>query len=875
MRIATVSESGNLSILGFNDNVGLELKGFVQIEPHLKALAWSHDGALLATGGRKKLLHVFTSHLKPKGKSVLMQGRIWDIEFVPKNELPLMLAVALGDYTTLILNTFLEPVLQIPRIRTCRCLGFHPFRPILAIGDGAATVAVVDYEDEEVVREIDVGGRVNDVEFNSAGDFLVVATDDSRYGLYESKSFQCVQEIPSLGFALVASFSPSGLYLALGSANGDYSLVQLGPLLGTNLIPLTLEGGTEHLPPWALQEALYRSGDGPSFVQRHMIKGGSDNLQRVATILREYPCSIYTFNRSTKENCFDTALALNKPNLVKLAVTTLCDGTLDPRHDGEKNFLTTDIPMRGRETLLDIVENYPPDFIVDILKKTTFMKVPFTGPRMVKSGDRLECGSDSYTDPWSDKCSSRNLIKKGSSSKVFKRGGIMRTPAVLPLPGLGDKDFLAGLLAHSPADAFDNDAMAVVLRVLWVDHIQRYYYLDCFVFVTYYASWIVLVEQTSFSESPSRFDSGTWMALAVTALNSIFTIKELVEARFGRRKTHWRSIWNWFDLVSLLAVYAYTGEIMIRGEALLPLGVVTSLLLTVKLISYLRGFADTGWLVSVLTANFRDVRGFLIILFSILVGFSVAFRVLFGDLGDESWSSLRRAFLSTFELTITGSYDSTWLYDSEYRVLAVFTFILAVTCVLVVALNALISILADSYAKVQENAVANRRRELATLVVEYMSLLPPWKRRQIEKEARWFHTLLEVDADGSLQVQSDDWEGGLNALRRDMEELSQTNRETNRRALEQLKSDLDVDITKFKNEIVSMLEDLADDVKFLRKVQSSGIAYGAKQNLGKAVGGAVKTVGGAVKSVGRKGGALFKGSEVDDDVKSTEDSDVS
>jgi hypothetical protein len=64
-------------------------------------------------------------------------------------------------------------------------------------------------------------------------------------------------------------------------------------------------------------------------------------------------------------------------------------------------------------------------------------------------------------------------------------------------------------------------------------------------------------------------------------------------------------------------------------------------------------------------------------------------------------------------MTILGSYEPSLLYDSQFSILSILTFVLAVTCVLVVALNALISLLADSYARVQENATANRRREKA------------------------------------------------------------------------------------------------------------------------------------------------------------------
>ena len=66
-----------------------------------------------------------------------------------------------------------------------------------------------------------------------------------------------------------ASFSPNGQCLILGSSEGIYSIVRLGPLLGIDLVPLDMHGGVEQLPPWALKEVLFRTGDGPSFIQRH------------------------------------------------------------------------------------------------------------------------------------------------------------------------------------------------------------------------------------------------------------------------------------------------------------------------------------------------------------------------------------------------------------------------------------------------------------------------------------------------------------------------------------------------------------------------------------------------------------------------------
>jgi hypothetical protein len=153
-------------------------------------------------------------------------------------------------------------------------------------------------------------------------------------------------------------------------------------------------------------------------------------------------------------------------------------------------------------------------------------------------------------------------------------------------------------------------------------------------------------------------------------------------------------------------------------------------------------FSIAGWLVTVLSQNIIDVRGFLVVLLSILVGFSASFRLLFAgnepsceiEIDEETGSlvqncynpfgSFRNSILSTFELTILGSYEPAMLHESQFSTLSILTFVLAVTCVLVVALNALISLLADSYARVQEHATANKRKEQAE--VSLVGFLQYW-----------------------------------------------------------------------------------------------------------------------------------------------------
>jgi len=353
----------------------------------------------VATGGRRKVLHFFSACTYKRSRDpIQLGGRIWDIDFIPqtvfanvgeKAWVAANMAVATGDYmATLHDGTACLPTLQVMRTRTVRCVKYHPTLSLLAIGDGSNLVTIVDYLEEESVQEFNVGGRVNCLEFSADGNFLVVGTDDCRFTIHETVSYKAVQEINSCGFATSASLSPTGEYLVLGCASGDYSIVRLGPLLATDLIPLSPTSELSSLPSWALNEALYRSGNGPSLVQRYMLHGSPESVRLVAALLQCNPDALYTFNRTTGEGCFDTALSLQKPNLLKLTLTILVDGTLEAEtnNGGKRSILTTDLPESGSAALYNMIFHQP-QLIHDILASMTFIKVPFTQPHEFHRND--------------------------------------------------------------------------------------------------------------------------------------------------------------------------------------------------------------------------------------------------------------------------------------------------------------------------------------------------------------------------------------------------------------------------------------------------------------------------------------------------------
>ncbi len=275
----------------------------------------------------------------------------------------------------------------------------------------------------------------------------MVGTDDSKFLLYQTfeMPFTVVQEFTGSSFALAAKFSPTGKFLALGDQEG-YRIVRLGPLFGIDLVPLQ-----PILPQCVLSETLFRSGNGPSLVQRFMINGDKECLKWVAATLKSSPDCMYTFDRKHGERCLDTALRLHKIKLLQLFVTTLVDGSLDAENK-QQSILTTDIPQEGKKALQIMIQCHPPEYTIAVLRSMTFIKVPFTQQHLLSRDQILTCGSPSYLDPWD----TLPLV----DSKDGKTGKAIRTPAVLPSPGLGTMSFLSDLVWNAPAEAFDNEVMA-------------------------------------------------------------------------------------------------------------------------------------------------------------------------------------------------------------------------------------------------------------------------------------------------------------------------------------------------------------------------------------------------------------------------------
>lgn len=81
-------------------------------------------------------------------------------------------------------------------------------------------------------------------------------------------------------------------------------------------------------------------------------------------------------------------------------------------------------------------------------------------------------------------------------------------------------------------------------------------------------------------------------------------------------------------------------------------------------------------------------------------------------------------------------------------------------------------------------------------------------------------------------VNQDDWQGGLNALRRELQQDQREMNEINQRALEQMRNELNANIAGLQKQMTTMLEALSDDVQEIKDMKSK---QGIAQNVARAV----------------------------------------
>jgi ankyrin repeat protein len=275
--------------------------------------------------------------------------------------------------------------------------------------------------------------------------------------------------------------------------------------------------------------------------------------------------------------------------------------------------------------------------------------------------------------------------------------------------------------------AFDSIALRAIIHHKWTTYGRSFFAVEG-------ALFLVLLAAFSFQHHLVAFV----IALAFIMKECVNCFENVRYAMAQQRGTlssvtaYLRDPWNVLDVLGLSGVMA---SIFATDH---PLALAaTALALWCKLLYYLRAIEATASFVTTVVQAFQDMRSFLALVVILIVGFAHAFYLLLqketfplgeGHVPDDMQSMLRS--VSTTYRMILGDFDSQLFIQSPHWFSAGVFFVLFTSIMTIVVLNLLISLLGDTFERVQEYKVQLMAFERAAILIDmdpivYLCL---WKR---------------------------------------------------------------------------------------------------------------------------------------------------
>ncbi|OMJ92789.1 hypothetical protein SteCoe_4425 [Stentor coeruleus] len=247
-------------------------------------------------------------------------------------------------------------------------------------------------------------------------------------------------------------------------------------------------------------------------------------------------------------------------------------------------------------------------------------------------------------------------------------------------------------------------------------------------------------------------------------------------------KTYLRDVWNLLDVIRLIIFIVYFSLQKPSRIILFFLNLIS----WARGVTYFRVFTGTRYMVSLLTQVSVDIFAFLVILFYFTVAFTFMNLSLTGSKDDyESFYTIQNTYLLNFGSFIINENDGSWEW---------LCFVISSMINFLVMVNLLISIIGDTYDKVQSFRDIADRKEMAEMVLE-IEYLMIWKRNMGVK--KYLH-LVTSDNNDDME---DAWQGKVRELQTRMMNI-ETALKVQSEGIEIKFSELKSDLAEIK-EIVS------------------------------------------------------------------------
>lgn len=204
---------------------------------------------------------------------------------------------------------------------------------------------------------------------------------------------------------------------------------------------------------------------------------------------------------------------------------------------------------------------------------------------------------------------------------------------------------------------------------------------------------------------------------------------------------------------------------MIDVESLRIMAAIASFCILAKVFDWLRLFEQTAFYVMLVTETQRDIRAFIILLFTSLMLFGVPLEMLNLNRSEQakiivpsfdSW--FVNLFLNQYLLAL-GEFNHHNFANQPQAVLCYFLFLSATFFVQITMLNMLIAIMGDTFERVIENREVNATRIKLNFMNDMAGTVG--KRDSIQEDKVFFFV---VKPEENEMLEADEWEGTINKV---------------------------------------------------------------------------------------------------------------
>jgi hypothetical protein len=272
-------------------------------------------------------------------------------------------------------------------------------------------------------------------------------------------------------------------------------------------------------------------------------------------------------------------------------------------------------------------------------------------------------------------------------------------------------DFLYSLLKCSNDKVLGSESVQIYINMIWNK-----------------AKWVVIIQTIIYSIYlvilciHTTWDENTTNIVFLIIFNTTLLIIEAVQFRFSGLK-YWKDTWNLIDLCRLILGYWYFIAWFYDSE---DSTLSRSLFLLVLFVSFIRGISyfriakKTRYFINLLEEVFLDIYGFMAILvYSVLAYLFLSIQM---NKDDSNGST---DFDTNYGYTLSLLFGDLATSPSDWVEWAIATIFLVLNPIIM--FNLLISILGDTYGRVQSNSDIADAKELIELVIEVSDMMY-WRR---------------------------------------------------------------------------------------------------------------------------------------------------